>query len=369
MDLKLIDEIRNVLFGVPHGPGTDLAARDIQRARDHGIGSYNQVRKAFGLAPVTSYRQITHDPATLAALKAAYGPDTPADVAKIDPFEGMLAEDHIAGTDAGPTESAIVLDQFRRLMLGDRFFFLNETFNTEEQALLAQGNTLAKILKNNTEITNLQSNVFFFTASISGTVYLDLDNDGNPRESDEPGLPSFTVHLNDNNGNSIATTTTNSAGHYNFTDLTGIPGTGKFTVSIDLPSGFHLTSAAPGTISLSRGGLDVDSVNFGVDFDFAGSASAEASQDGTFALELVAASTNAPAPTGSSATIVVSPPKGQTASSNLTQIILTVPNPGGSPINLTLNEASFDEGFTLEGLTWSDLTNILTTKQERDLTV
>src|SRR5262249_17442330 len=57
-DLFLIDEVRNLLFGIPHGPGTDLAARDIQRTRDHGIGTYNQVRVAYGLGPVTSFTQI-----------------------------------------------------------------------------------------------------------------------------------------------------------------------------------------------------------------------------------------------------------------------------------------------------------------------
>jgi len=44
-----IDEVRSLLFGIPNAPGTDLIARDIQRARDDGIGTYNQVRVAFAL--------------------------------------------------------------------------------------------------------------------------------------------------------------------------------------------------------------------------------------------------------------------------------------------------------------------------------
>src|SRR5262249_29300801 len=48
VDLLMVDEVGNVLFGIPHGPGTDLAARDIQRNRDLGIGTYNQVRDAYG---------------------------------------------------------------------------------------------------------------------------------------------------------------------------------------------------------------------------------------------------------------------------------------------------------------------------------
>src|SRR5689334_14645255 len=38
---------------------TDLAAIDIQRARDHGIPTYNQLRQAYGLAPKTSFTAIT----------------------------------------------------------------------------------------------------------------------------------------------------------------------------------------------------------------------------------------------------------------------------------------------------------------------
>jgi hypothetical protein len=77
-----------------------------------------------------------------------------------------------------------------------------------------------------------------------------------------------TLFVRNHNHRTIATTTTDSNGNYCFTDQTGIPGTGKFTVRLVLPSTLHQTSANPGTISLSRGGLDVDGENFGVDFNF-----------------------------------------------------------------------------------------------------
>ena len=61
-DVQAVNEVRNLLFNevVPGvGYGQDLIALDIERGRDNGIGSYNQVRVALGLPAVTSFAQIT----------------------------------------------------------------------------------------------------------------------------------------------------------------------------------------------------------------------------------------------------------------------------------------------------------------------
>jgi peroxidase len=259
MDLLLVDEVRNVLFGIPHGPGTDLAARDVQRARDHGIGTYNQVRVAYGLSAVTSFAQITSNMAVQNELQATYGT-----VDKIDPFEGMLAEDHVSGADVGPLIKAILAKQFTALRDGDRFFYLNESFNLEELSLISQGNRLSEVIENNTAISNLQGNVFFFRSSISGTVFHDDDHDG-VQQFGEPGLAGITVNLLDDSGVTIASTTTDSFGHYRFTDQTGIPGTGKFTVAVVLPSGFTNITATSIAIAVTRGGLAFGGESFAVD--------------------------------------------------------------------------------------------------------
>src|SRR5262249_38934944 len=85
-DLLMIRQTRSLLFGPEGAGGEDLIARDIQRARDHGIGSYNDVRAAYGLPRLTSFTQITSDPTVRRKLEQTYGT-----VDKIDPFEGMLA--------------------------------------------------------------------------------------------------------------------------------------------------------------------------------------------------------------------------------------------------------------------------------------
>jgi hypothetical protein len=270
MDLLLIDEVRNVLFGIPNGPGTDLAARDVQRARDDGIGTYNQVRVAYGLSPVKSFADITSNVAVQQALQATYGT-----VDKIDPFEGMLAEDHVAGADLGPTIQAILARQFAALRDGDRFFYLNENLTRQENNILQGNDTLAQVIEDNTAISSLQDNVFFFKSSITGTVF-DDDNGNGVRDRGEPGLAGFTVNLLDDSGTVVATTTTDSHGHYSFSDQTGIPGTGNFTVALVLPAGFRNTSPTSIAIAITRGGLTFGGTSFGVDETTASGAAASA---------------------------------------------------------------------------------------------
>jgi hypothetical protein len=322
LDLLLIDEIRNGLFGVPNAPGTDLAARDVQRARDHGIGTYNQVRVAYGLPAVTSWTQITSNGAVQQELQATYG-----SVDQIDPFEGMLAEDHLPGADVGPTIKAILADQFVRLRDGDRFFFLNQSFNAEEMSLLQQSNTLATVIEANTSLTNLQSNVFFFNTSISGKVFLDHGKNG-------PGVSGVTVQLEDANNNVLATTVTDSHGNYTFTDQTGINGTGNYNVAIVLPSGFVQITPNPSTILLSRGGLDVTDVNFGIDAaGKSGGRPVEQSGAGigaTAAAVLASGDTAAPLP-------VSTGPRVSSTSGSATEDPLTTtpaPTPGGVGVAL-----------------------------------
>ena len=62
VDCYLVDGVRNFLFGPPGAGGFDLASLNIQRGRDHGLPRYNQVRQDFGLAPKTTFAEITSDP-------------------------------------------------------------------------------------------------------------------------------------------------------------------------------------------------------------------------------------------------------------------------------------------------------------------
>jgi hypothetical protein len=271
MDVLAIGDVRNLLFGNGGLGGQDLIARDIQRARDHGIGTYNQLRVAYGLPAVTSFRQITRNVTVQQELAAAYG-----SVDNIDPFEGGLAEDHVKGSDVGPLFQAIMAKQFAQLRDGDRFFYLNESFTPQEQAILQQGNTLARVIEANTNITNLQSDVFLFNASLSGTVFLDLNADGQ-RETGEPGFGGVVVQLQDTSGNALATTLTDRHGHYQFNQLSGpanspdiasgASATGLYNVVLVLPPFLTQTTPNLGSILISRGDLSVSGLDFGVNFN------------------------------------------------------------------------------------------------------
>jgi len=158
IDTKVVDDVRNFLFGAPGQGGFDLASLNIQRGRDHGIADYNTVRIAYGLTRITSFDQITSDKATQASLASTYG-----NVDNIDLWIGGLAEDHLPNSSLGATFTAILVDQFSRLRDGDRFWYQASLSDNALRDI--QNTSLADIIRRNTELTKLQADVFFFNES------------------------------------------------------------------------------------------------------------------------------------------------------------------------------------------------------------
>lgn len=156
VDPFVVEDLRNFLFGPPGAGGLDLAALNIQRGRDHGIADYNTLRVAFGLTAVTQFSEITSDLTRQQNLAATY-----ASVNDIDPWVGLLSEDHVAGSVTGPTLRAILIDQFVRLRDGDRFYYRNDTALASLWTQL-EATRLSDIIRRNSG-ADLQANVFFRT--------------------------------------------------------------------------------------------------------------------------------------------------------------------------------------------------------------
>lgn len=218
-DELISDKLRSLL--APMGPDTqavnDLSAVDIARGRDHGFPSYNKIREAYGLAPKSSFREITgeeseefpadplltpgqeiDDPRSLdfialftadgnpttpvadnatrgvrrtplaARLKAIYG-----DVDSVDPFVGMACEARLPDSELGELQAAMWSREFASLRDGDRFFyennpalgFIRDTFGVDFRT------TLGDVIARNTDIPReqLAGNVFFAAPASAAT--------------------------------------------------------------------------------------------------------------------------------------------------------------------------------------------------------
>lgn len=154
-DEKLVDEIRNFLFGAPGSAGLDLASLNMQRGRDHGLPNFNQLRQDIGMPALDSFADVSTDPSVQEKLALAYNND----VNLIDPWVGLLSEDAIPGSLVGETLQVILSEQFEALRDGDRFWYQN--YLPREVQKLVEQQTLATIIRRNTDVgTELQHNVF-----------------------------------------------------------------------------------------------------------------------------------------------------------------------------------------------------------------
>jgi peroxidase len=279
VDEQTVDGLRNALF--PDAPildnvevgASDLIADDIQRGRDEGDPTYNQMRVQLGERPVTSFAQITSNKQLQSELQQIYG-----NVNNVELFVGLMAENHLPGSSLGQTEQAIIAQQFQSLRDGDRYFYMN----ADSPALVNQLNhtTLAQIIERNTTLTNLQSDVFLFHASISGTVtngqfqigpspfgFGGMGGFGGPGGGyggggfgggqNNQGIAGLTVNLIDSDGDTLATTTTDAHGNYSF----NVTETGNFQVQLVTPNSAK-SSILSRTVDITRGDIFINGLNF-----------------------------------------------------------------------------------------------------------
>ena len=158
VDALLVDEVRNLLFGAPGGPGRDLAAMNIQRGRDHGLPDHNVARRAYGLPTARTFADVSSDPDVQDALMRAYG-----EIQYLDLWTGGLTEDRIPGALLGETFHTMIAEQFRRLRDGDRYWYENDPYFLAAPGLLGEvrATTLADVIRRNTPIGDEISDTVF----------------------------------------------------------------------------------------------------------------------------------------------------------------------------------------------------------------
>jgi peroxidase len=145
VDVQLVDDLRNFLFGPPGEGGFDLASLNIQRGRDHGLPGYNDAREALGLPRAQDFTDVSSDPDTRARLADAYAhPDD------IDLWVGSLAEDPLPGAHVGPLVQRVLVDQFQALRDGDRFWYERTLDRAERRSIEAM--RLSDVIRANTGI-------------------------------------------------------------------------------------------------------------------------------------------------------------------------------------------------------------------------
>lgn len=145
-DTLVTDAVRNFLFG--GGAGRDLAAVNIQRSRDYGVSSINNIRSRLGLPEYNSLNELTGGNTELnQKLIQAYGSE---ENALNGDFWIIGLSEPEANSDGmlGETFATFVEQQFNNYRLGDRFWFENPNNPYIESGMLSK-----ELLQEVTDVT------------------------------------------------------------------------------------------------------------------------------------------------------------------------------------------------------------------------
>ncbi|KAK7872171.1 hypothetical protein R5R35_001734 [Gryllus longicercus] len=161
VDQYFTSEITKFLFRNGRPFGQDLRAIDIQRGRDHGLASYNDYRHFCGLPKARSFEDFgdyisRENVAKLAKLYAH--PDD------VDFTVGGSLEAHVEGTLSGPTFLCVLVEQFYRTRVGDRYFYENgekhHSFSLEQLNEIRKASISRLFCDNGDEIYSMQPKGF-----------------------------------------------------------------------------------------------------------------------------------------------------------------------------------------------------------------
>lgn len=154
---QIVDDVRNllVLDPVKKEVKLDLYSLNLQRGRDHGLPTYNEVRAAFGLPKIQTFAQFlpANEAAIANKLKSVYVvPDN------IELFVGIISEKPIAGAILGELGVQVVGQTFRNVRDADRFWY--EGAFPQDVVDEIDNTSLGEIIRRNTNAKDVPDNVF-----------------------------------------------------------------------------------------------------------------------------------------------------------------------------------------------------------------
>lgn len=169
---NLNSELTEKLFYSVHAVALDLAAINIQRSRDHAIPPYTKWRQVCNMSEVEDFEDLAReisDKAVRDKLKELYG-----SVHNIDVWVGGVLEDQVEGGKIGPLFRCLLIEQFRRLRDGDRFWYENPSVFNPTQLRQIKETSLAKVLCDNGDnIDTISENVFLLPELQDGLISCD----------------------------------------------------------------------------------------------------------------------------------------------------------------------------------------------------
>ncbi len=214
MDSKVMDDVRNFLFGAPGAGGLDLVSININRGRERGLSDFNTVRRNFGLQPYYFFQQVSFNPETVSRLNQLY-----KSIHNIDPWVGLLAETPMRGALFGETLLTIMTRQFANLRDGDRFFYLNDSELSEKEKKEIHLTTMHDVIMRNTGIKLMQENVFEAMPHSEICESMLVEVDGRVRTERGDPVPDVLVYLRA--GGNVEQLTTESDGRFDFLPVGG----------------------------------------------------------------------------------------------------------------------------------------------------
>ncbi|CAG5923318.1 unnamed protein product [Menidia menidia] len=157
-DHMLTEELRERLFQFSVDLALDLGALNLQRGRDHGLPGYNKWREFCGLSQPRNLNQLArvlNNTDLARRLLDLYGTTD-----NIDVWLGGVAEPFVPGGRVGPLFACLIAKQFKRIRQGDRLWWENEGVFTDAQRTSIRETSLARIICDNTGITEVPEKPF-----------------------------------------------------------------------------------------------------------------------------------------------------------------------------------------------------------------